>query len=43
MQFINIKEYVKKEKELKEIVAKSTPKLTIIQVGSGSIQQVCAQ
>lgn len=35
MQFINIKEYVKKEKEkLKEIVAKSTPmKLTIIQVG----------
>ena len=35
MEFINIKEYVKKEKEkLKEIVAKSTPmKLTIIQVG----------
>lgn len=35
MEFINIKEYVKKEKEkLKEIVAKSTPmKLTIVQVG----------
>ncbi len=36
MEFINIKEYVKKEKEkLKEIVAKSTPmKLTIVQVGN---------